>query len=218
MKMYHEVAYIKDGNKTVGYIVKEGDVRSINPYRIMNKEQFTRAVSQNLVQYFQIENGSAVVKYTDEELSVLNKYKFPALMGNEYRQNDIHFRADDINELINNGRGILNMLGVMSVPLIKVPVVSGLLFAPKNVIERFIQVFSNDPQCKLFLMTLQNGGNWVNLGLPLSTWERNTAVKIFLQRTCTSRIGNITKKKSLVTNVGVSDPETINRVKGVFNW
>lgn len=218
MKMYHEVAYIKDGNKTVGYIVKEGDVRSINPYRIMNKEQFTRAVSQNLVQYFQIENGSAVVKYTDEELSVLRKYNFPVYTGNKYRQNDIHFRVDDINELVNNGVGILNMLGIMQVPMLKMPLVSGLLFAPKNMVERFIQVFSNDPQCKLFLMTLQNGGNWINISLPLAVWEKDTAVKSFLQQTCTPRVGNITKKKTITTNVTVSDPEIITRVRRVFNW
>lgn len=49
MKRYHEVAAIKDVNKIVGYIVKEGDPGSKNQYRIMSLEQFERAVVQDSV-------------------------------------------------------------------------------------------------------------------------------------------------------------------------
>lgn len=47
MKMYHEVAVVKDGNKRVGWLLKKGTVGSNPPFmEYVDEAKFTQMVSQ----------------------------------------------------------------------------------------------------------------------------------------------------------------------------
>lgn len=76
MKLYHEVAVVKDGNKRVGWLLKEGPVQA-QPADLVfvTEEEFKSLVKNDKVQCFVVENNQLKIKYSDEELAMFKKLK-----------------------------------------------------------------------------------------------------------------------------------------------
>lgn len=109
MKLYHEVAHIKDGNSRVGYIMKPGLPGTMGKWYIADLNQFAKTVGDNKVQYFQLDkSGKPIVSYTQEELFWLQQRGLPAITGNTYWSKDISFKKSNIDLMINEGYVILN--------------------------------------------------------------------------------------------------------------
>lgn len=76
MKPYHEVAVVKDGNKRVGWLLKEGPVQAQPADLIFaTEEEFKSLVKNDKVQCFVMENNQLKIKYSDEELAMFKKLK-----------------------------------------------------------------------------------------------------------------------------------------------
>lgn len=73
MKKYHELAVVKDGNKRVGFLLKEGGASIVTPVQYVSEDKFKKLVSDNLVQYFVSStcDRGYDLGYTDEEMANL---------------------------------------------------------------------------------------------------------------------------------------------------
>ena len=173
MKRYHEVAHIKDGNKIVGYIVKEGLAEHNTPYRIMNLEQFTKAVQADIVQYFVYKNGRLMIQYTDEEKVYMSQRNFPLYTGKEYYAEDISYTQQDINGLLQNGKGILKLYALMDTPYVG-RCVSFTLFAPKDSVRSFNNLLTEQNVYRsVFGASVKSDGNWISLALPVTDFSED---------------------------------------------
>lgn len=92
MKPYHEVAVVKDGNKRVGWLLKEGPVQVQSAYLVfVTEEEFKSLVKNDKVQCFVIENGQLKIKYSDEEIAMFRKLKISDSYSNlkDYLSHDM---------------------------------------------------------------------------------------------------------------------------------
>ena len=91
MKRFHEVALVKDGNKHVGFLLKDGRTYEVVPYFYVTKEEFEKLVKENQVQYLVWDNGLKI-KYSDfenEELRNLQMFRYPVSLK-DYYKSEVH--------------------------------------------------------------------------------------------------------------------------------
>lgn len=110
MKMYHELAQVKDGNKRVGWLVTaHSDLKGAMFYHLeyLSEEDFISCVSRGLVQYFTIKNGRLAIEYTSEELTAMRKAgvkKVPTSDLREYLSLDVSLQRKPLFEALNGGK------------------------------------------------------------------------------------------------------------------
>ncbi len=94
MKSLHEIGHIVDNSGQIcGMVLGEG-IKSPKGVKakIVNNIEFANLVGANKVQYFELENGVPIVRYTPEELRAVRRSKCE-LYGDEYFANDIRFSS-----------------------------------------------------------------------------------------------------------------------------
>lgn len=102
MKRFHEVAHVKEGNKRVGYFLKQGDVTQVGAWYYCSQEDFCKLVRQHQVQYFEPDSsGMPYIVYSDEELAVLRTFNADnaAYTGKDYWKYDMSFTKAHIDTL-----------------------------------------------------------------------------------------------------------------------
>lgn len=110
MKMYHELAQVKEGNKRVGWLVSSySDLKNamFYPLEYLPEETFISCVDRGLVQYFTIKNGNLAIEYTDEELLEFKKVgikKVPTTDLREYLSMDVSLQHKPLFEAFNGGK------------------------------------------------------------------------------------------------------------------
>lgn len=211
MKQYHEVALIKDGNEHVGYVLKEGGVTALSPYKAFPMSSFNKYVQAGKVQYFQWVNGKAVVKYTDEELATLHPGM--AFVGAEYNKNDISYKASHMKALLQEGKGIFKLMSVIAIPGIG-NILACMLYAPKPVIPKFISLMGLDRSNTLVSNSSKCGGNWVSFSIPEEGFRQSeiTAIKQLFSIDSTE----LFKQRSWKMPMQVVDVKVLNKIVSKF--
>lgn len=102
MKRFRVCAYVKDGNKRVGYLVC--DTRTWGDWVLIDDNKFKELVKRNKVQFLTMENNTVKCKYTFGELRELKRYSKYIL---DEQQSDFWgvtacFKASHIDEILNN--------------------------------------------------------------------------------------------------------------------
>lgn len=116
MKQLHELAFIVEGGCQVGTILGNGMKTPKGQLaKIVDNLEFIRLISENRVQYFQLEAGQPIIRYTDEELRQLKK---EPLYGQEYFDNDIKFNNESFRTKSSLGISILAYQEMLNTPSI----------------------------------------------------------------------------------------------------
>ena len=158
MKKMHQVAHIKEGNKRIGYILKEGDPRNYSPWYLCDEETFIRAVSNNQIQYFVADaQGNPTVSYTQEEMLLVNQLGSLPYTGKEYWSRDISFKKSSIDFMTNNKAVIINPTSAMQMMWIKV--ITIVAFCPTSIAPLFEQFIRGYLGNSMYANTLRCGGN-----------------------------------------------------------
>lgn len=158
MKKMHQVAHIKEGNKRIGYILKEGDPRNYSPWYLCDEETFIRAVSSNQIQYFVADaQGNPIVSYTQEEMVLINQLKSVPYTGKEYWSRDVSFKKSSIDFMTNTKAVIINPTSVMQMMWVKV--ITIVAFCPTSIAPLFEQFIRGYLGNSMYANTLRCGGN-----------------------------------------------------------
>lgn len=121
MKKYHEVGVIMDGNKRVGFVMKDATAGKSSPYMLASLEQFCSTVKRGLVQYFVWDDSKDTYKieYSQEEMRDYTRVGMqPITDMKQYFMYDVHFKKSYVDEVV-SGKGIL----VMPIMCFKAPLV-----------------------------------------------------------------------------------------------
>lgn len=179
MKMYHEVAVVKDGNKRVGWLLKKGIVGSNPPFmEYVDEAKFTEMVSQGMVQFFVTEGNQLKIEYTDEELKLLKKYKMTTTYSNlkDFLSHDINLQLRYLQTAMTSGTPYVYVLnsnctgGVIAL--------QAYIFTSdtQNTARLLQQMLMSVPSLnpllrKMYLACIKCYGNYLVIGLPLSIFE-----------------------------------------------
>lgn len=105
MKKFHEVAVVKDGNKRVGFLLKEGGASTVTPVQYVSEDKFKKLVSANLVQYFvpsTCDRGYDL-GYTNEEMANLPPIYNKISNIKDYFKYDMVLRYEELIRAIKGG-------------------------------------------------------------------------------------------------------------------
>ena len=177
MKKFHQVAHIKVGNKRVGYVMKPGAITSLDRWYLADEEQFAKTVREGKVQFFEADNnGNPIIKYTDEELALLNSIGSNPKYGKDYWNEDISFRKSSIDFMLNSDAVVVVPLTVVSMIGIKVVSMTSFMKTPnaRNFYD-FLRSYLNN---SMYFKTIKSGGN--NIQFSLSSHDI-TSEKFFLE-------------------------------------
>lgn len=198
MKTFHEVAYVKEGNKTVGYPLREGRVvDSMAPIVYYDMSQFDEAVKRNEVQYFQWDGSKSVVKYTDEELKILKKAKFKPYVGKEYKDNDMHFRIKDVRFFLNGGV-VFKIVAVHKIPLAG-SVISVMAVGNPVYLQALVRKLNERR-----ISTSRAGVNWITFSASLLVLQKTGLVEEIKQSFVVDTL-ELTKSRTLPVRVNKNE-------------
>lgn len=179
MKMYHEVAVVKDGNKRVGWLLKKGIVSSNPPFlEYVDEAKFTQMVSQGLVQFFITESNQLKIEYTDEELKLLKKYKMTTTYSNlkDYLSHDINLQLRYLQTAMTRGTPyvyVLNSNCTGGVIALQAYIFTSDTQNTARLLQQMLMSVPNfNPLVrKLYLACIKCYSNYLVIGLPLSIFE-----------------------------------------------
>ena len=178
MKLYHEVATIKDGNARVGYIMKPGSISAPGKYYIASSQQFNKTVREGKVQYFEwnSETNAPYVSYTAEELEEQRAMGVLApLKGKAYWENDVVIRKRYIDAL-EQGAILVIPLEMLSMPLVG-GTVACVIFGKGSLIEQFYKGFFYQYMSNsIFKSSVKFAGNNITASIPIYDLSSDTFI------------------------------------------
>lgn len=175
MKPYHEVAIVKDGNKRVGWLLKEGLSNSPNPVFFVTEDYFNTLVKNNMVQHFVWKNSGLAISYDVDEINYFKRKgispKYNTL--SEYLKYNLALQYKYLYSALDGNTPYVHVINYSShknVILITAFLFSSDLNSALSVIRNILN--SNYYRFYSFLAnTLEPKGNYISLTLPLEVFE-----------------------------------------------
>lgn len=179
MKMYHEVAVVKDGNRRVGWLLMKGTVGSNFPFmEYVSEVKFTQMVSQGMVQFFVTEGNQLKIEYTDEEIKLLKKYKMITIYSNlkDFLSHDINLQFRYLQTAMTGGTPYVYVLNSNCIGGV-IDLQAYIFTSDTQKTARLLQQMLMRIPClnplvrKMYLASIKCYSNYLVIGLPLSIFE-----------------------------------------------
>lgn len=179
MKPYHEIGHIKDGNKRVGFVIKQGGIADESDWIVLQENQFCEYVRRGLVQYFEWDStkNNYMVKYSDGEIALIRK------MGSEPKDKGEYFKSDVCMQIrylqkASTGEKILFLPMAIHRIVGKTLLVSGYMVGMGNSINSFISYVRNSG-LKSSLIVPSVGGNNAVVKVAINKHTKDVWDKVF---------------------------------------